>query len=120
MDLANIFEWAGVSLGQEETYLIFLSIKKLVESKTLKSARLFGKIFGTTKDYIVVESERRDDDEAGEEEAEAAPEATDTTNVNPDEQDLPKSKHKVTPAPVKEVAAGVNRYIYWVCNFRMC
>jgi len=112
MDLANIFEWAGVSFGREETYLIFMSIKKLVQEKDLKSARLFGKIFGSEKDYIVVESERREGDE-GDAEEEPAPAEQEPSA---EEEGLPKSTFKPTlPAP-KEVATGVNKYVYWVCN----
>ncbi|KAL7746710.1 hypothetical protein RI367_007990 [Sorochytrium milnesiophthora] len=68
LDIAGVFEWAGITFGKEEMYLIALSISRLVIQKSLQSARLWGKIVGTQKDYIVVEAEGGDDyghDDAG-------------------------------------------------------
>lgn len=127
LELANLFEWAGVSVGREEMFLIFASIKKLVMDRGLKSARLFGKMLGTRRDYIIVESERREDEPEDEETAEnqAGNNANDINQgqppvlENPDEQDIPKPKLKPninTAAVPKEQGTGVNKYVYWVCN----
>jgi len=52
----TFFELSGVGLSREETHRVFASIHKLQQSKKLSSARLFGKILGTAKDYYVVEA----------------------------------------------------------------
>jgi len=98
LDLANLLEWAGVSLGKEETFKVNLAIKKLVTDKNLKSVRFFGKIFGLEKDYMIVESERGD-----------AVEEQQTELANSED---PKA-HKALP---KEVGSGVNKYVYWVTS----
>ncbi|KAJ3387046.1 Radial spoke head protein 4 A [Entophlyctis sp. JEL0112] len=67
MDLSHLWEWAGVSFGADETFKLFLSLRKLVADKPLKSVRLWGKIYGTHADYIVTEGELKDgatDDDA--------------------------------------------------------
>lgn len=102
MDLSNIFEWAGVSLGREETFRIFLAIKHLVADKKLKSARLFGKILGLEKDYIIVESERDDDG--------------DDQGAQDDDQ---QQQERQDGAPVDvpaEMGTGANKYVYWVAT----
>ncbi|KAJ3101101.1 Radial spoke head protein 4 A [Phlyctochytrium bullatum] len=60
MDLANLWEWAGVAFGKEETFTLFLSLKKLVAEKPLKSVRLWGRIQTLSSPYIIVEGELRD------------------------------------------------------------
>ena len=55
MDTAHYFELAGVGLGREETFRIFLALKNLVDTHTLQSVRFWGKILGTAKNYIVAE-----------------------------------------------------------------
>ncbi|RKP20358.1 hypothetical protein ROZALSC1DRAFT_21457 [Rozella allomycis CSF55] len=57
LEIARLFEWAGVSFGQEETFKLILSLKQLAQEKQLKSVRLFGKIFGLKSNYYVIESE---------------------------------------------------------------
>ncbi|KAI9351233.1 radial spokehead-like protein-domain-containing protein [Obelidium mucronatum] len=67
MDLSNLWEWAGVSFGREETFMLFLSLRKLVAEKPLKSVRLWGKIHGLNSSYIITEGELKDgaNDEEG-------------------------------------------------------
>ena len=55
MDTAHYFEQAGLGLGREETFRIFLALKNLVDTHTLQSVRFWGKILGTEKNYIVAE-----------------------------------------------------------------
>lgn len=57
MELANIWEWAGVSLGKEDTFTLFLSLRKLAEQKALKSLRFWGKINGIQNNYYIAEGE---------------------------------------------------------------
>ncbi len=81
MTESRVFQWAGVGFGEQETYRLQKSIKKLAQSKSHKSVRFFGKIYGTEKDYYIVEATGdagEDEEAAGEaavegEEAEADP-----------------------------------------------
>ncbi|KAI8819381.1 radial spokehead-like protein [Fimicolochytrium jonesii] len=130
MDLANLWEWAGVSFGKEEIFMLFLSLKRLVTEKPLASVRLWGKIFGTHANYIIIEAELKEGSEDEEEpveepgpEAEAGEDAQagqDSENREGGEDgqvQYPKKKVKpVVPLP-KETRAGVNKYVYYVCNF---
>ncbi|TPX56079.1 hypothetical protein PhCBS80983_g04803 [Powellomyces hirtus] len=142
MDLANLWEWAGVSFGKEETFMLFLSLKKLVAEKPIKSVRLWGKIQGTKANYFVIEGELRDgvdddeeaaaanaveDDPAGagvgagsEEEAgeEAGAEGAEgEEKVDDFKIELPKRKVKPAVPLPKEERVGVNKYVYYVCNY---
>lgn len=159
MDLANLFEWAGVSFGKEETFLMLLSLNKLVEEKSLKSVRLWGKILGTKADYYVVEAEMKEgmrdesqlesgnepsethgdqeekeqgsDESMNEDPESAAAKASQKQlpEIGAEEEDgnvqnwfdpgtvVPRPKHKPTPAVPVESGSGVNKYIYYVCNY---
>jgi len=54
-DLLSMFEWAGVGLLKMEAYRLYLAMAALQQEKSLVSVRFFGKIFGTTADYVIVE-----------------------------------------------------------------
>jgi radial spoke head protein 4A len=129
MDLANLWDWAGISFGKEDTFLLFLSIKKLVEAKQLKSVRVWGKIYGTRKNYIIAEGELKEGVEDVEEAAANVVETlevlSDPTKPKDDVKDevkenvgakvpVPEVK-KFAPLP-KEARAGTNKYIYYACN----
>ena len=79
LSASRIFQWAGISFGEQETYRLQKSIKKLAAAKPHKAIRFFGKIYGTEKDYYVVEAqgEVADDEDApadgGDEEGEPDP-----------------------------------------------
>ncbi|KAJ3000272.1 Radial spoke head protein 4 A [Globomyces sp. JEL0801] len=127
MDLAALWEWAGVSFGKEETYLLFLSIKKLVETKQLKSSRLWGKISGRDQNYIVVEAELKEgtvDEEdlilngpATEEKKEGLTDTEKPVLAKDNEADVPIPKVKTLAPLSREIRTGVNKYIYYVCNY---
>lgn len=130
MDLATLWEWAGVSLGKKETFLLFLSIKQLVASKQLKSVRLWGKIYGRDANYIIAEAEMKDGVQDAEdalvnpvpsaENAEEVKKSTETEeSVAKTEAKLPQAKVKVMAPLSKEVRIGVNKYIYYVCHYGM-
>ncbi|KAJ3037548.1 Radial spoke head protein 4 A [Rhizophlyctis rosea] len=134
MDLANLWEWAGVSLSPPETFTSFLSMQNLAATKPLKSLRLWGKIFGSKGNYIIVEGEIResaaDDDEAaanadeegeaGAGEGEGEPKEGDEAEKKEGEEaeggEDKGAKKKVQKLP-KEVRAGVNKYVYYVCSY---
>jgi len=54
MTEANVYEWNGVDFGRMEIYQLYLSIKQkaMIEAQNL---RFWGKIFGTSGDYYVVQ-----------------------------------------------------------------
>ncbi|KAJ3222575.1 Radial spoke head protein 4 A [Clydaea vesicula] len=131
MELSKLWEWGGVSFGQDETFVLSLSIKKLALEKNLKSVRLWGKIFGLQSNYIIVEGELKegvtDDDDViangeppAEEEVvaeESKPEEHFDADNNPIvEIPLPKPKTKVVPALPKENRSGNNKYVYYTAS----
>ena len=120
MDLASLWEWAGVSFGKEDTFLLFLSIKKLVEQKQLKSVRLWGKIFGTSANYIIAEAELKEGVEDVDEAAANAvdpTEATDPSIAAPSDPKFPTPKTKKIAPLTKEARSGLNKYIYYTCHY---
>jgi len=52
---ASMLEWAGVKFGDDITYILQKSLKRLATLSQASSLRLFGKIYGLQKDYWVVE-----------------------------------------------------------------
>lgn len=50
-----MLEWAGVNFGEDITYLIQKSVKRLAVLSGATSIKLFGKIFGTCKDYWIAQ-----------------------------------------------------------------
>lgn len=92
---ADLFEWAGVNVGKEETYKILLAITELVNQQNnqetpIKSVRFWGKIFGLQSDYIVVEAQYLD---------------------WPAEEDVvPEGSDMEAPGE------GANEYVYFVTN----
>ena len=55
MEEARLFEWAGISFGEEETHLLAKSIRRLALLSGASQLRFWGKIYGSKKDYWVVE-----------------------------------------------------------------
>lgn len=114
IDLARLWEWAGVSFGNEATFLLFLSIKKLVEERQLKSARLWGKINGLKSNYIIVEGELKEGMVDDEDAVVNKTQKTDNVDAEGKEKDASKSKG---PRPLsREVKSGANKYVYYTCS----
>lgn len=61
----DVLEWAGVGIGREECFRLFLSMKKLAASAEVSHLRFWGKLLGRNADYFVVEGEAKDDEEEG-------------------------------------------------------
>ncbi len=55
MELMYFFEQAGVGLGREEMFRVWLALKQLVDRYPLDTVRFWGKIFGTEQNYYVAE-----------------------------------------------------------------
>jgi radial spoke head protein 4A len=63
VDDANLYEWAGVSFGKEETYRLFLSIKRFAETLPGDHGplRFFGRVNTRTTPYYVLEGSTFED-----------------------------------------------------------
>lgn len=48
-----MLEWAGISFGQDFTFKLSKSLKRLAVMSGATNLRFMGKIFGTKKDYWV-------------------------------------------------------------------
>ncbi|XP_012888238.1 PREDICTED: radial spoke head protein 4 homolog A [Dipodomys ordii] len=119
MESAYYFEQAGVGLGTDETYRIFLALKQLTDTHPIQRCRLWGKILGLEMNYIIAEVEFREGEEEEEvEEEDVANEKDNGESEAEDEEDeLPKSLYKAPQAiPKEESRTGANKYIYFVCN----
>jgi radial spoke head protein 4A len=108
----GMLEQAGVGLGQEATFRLYTSLKKLAKSKPTEAVHFFGIIRGTVSDYYVAEASYKERD--------AGP------------GDEPKGEGEEAPAPAvdpvfpprEDVATGEpetwltnpNQYVYFVCS----
>ncbi|KAG8510945.1 Radial spoke head protein 4A [Galemys pyrenaicus] len=120
MESAFYFEQAGVGLGTDETYRIFLALKQLTDTHPIQKCRFWGKILGIEMNYIVAELEFREGEDEEEVEEEDVAEERDNGDSEADEDDedaLPRSFHKTPQAiPKEESRTGTNKYVYFVCN----
>ncbi|KAM9676167.1 radial spoke head protein 4 homolog A [Dama dama] len=120
MESAFYFEQAGVGLGTDETYRIFLALKQLTDTHPIQKCRFWGKILGLEMNYIVAEVEFREGEDEEEVEEEDVPEERDNGDSEADEDDedeLPRPFYKVPQAiPKEESRTGANKYVYFVCN----
>ncbi|XP_021061362.1 radial spoke head protein 4 homolog A [Mus pahari] len=120
MESAYYFEQAGVGLGTDETYRVFLALKQLTDAHPIQRCRFWGKILGLEMNYIVAEVEFRDGEDEEEVEEEGIAEERDNggSEAGEEEQDeLPKSLYKAPQViPKEESRVGANKYVYFVCN----
>lgn len=124
---ARLLEEAGVGLSSVENYGLAIAMKRLLEKKGLLSVRFFGKIFGTVKNYYILEcdpkpSEGGDEEEAGDAAAEGdaeAAEGEESGDGEAGEQNGAEMQNKKKPspyAPAEKTGTGSNRYVYYVSN----
>nr|XP_054414048.1 radial spoke head protein 4 homolog A isoform X3 [Pongo abelii] len=117
MESAFYFEQAGVGLGTDETYRIFLALKQLTDTHPIQRCRFWGKILGLEMNYIVAEVEFREGEDEEEVEEEDVAEERDNGESEAEEDELPKSFYKAPQAiPKEESRTGANKYVYFVCN----
>lgn len=83
---SRMFEWAGLSFGEEETYKLSKSIKRLAQLSGASKLRFWGKIYGSSKDYWVVEGVL----------------------------DIPEEEH--SNYFQEKRSEGVNKLVYWVSD----
>ncbi|KAM5283238.1 radial spoke head protein 4 homolog A isoform 2-T2 [Hipposideros larvatus] len=120
MESAFYFDQAGVGLGTDETYRIFLALKQLTDTHPIQRCRFWGKIFGLEMNYIVAEVEFRegeDEEEVEEEDVTEERDNGDSEGEEGDEDELPRPSYKAPQAiPKEESREGANKYVYFVCN----
>ncbi|KAL6046090.1 hypothetical protein STEG23_023634 [Scotinomys teguina] len=119
MESAYYFEQAGVGLGTDETYRVFLALKQLTDTHPIQRCRFWGKILGLEMNYIVAEVEFRDGEDEEEVEEEGVAEERDDgeSEAGEGEEELPKPLYKAPQAiPKEESRTGTNKYVYFVCN----
>ncbi|XP_040821409.1 radial spoke head protein 4 homolog A [Ochotona curzoniae] len=120
MESAFYFEQAGIGLGTDETFRVFLALKQLTDTHPIQRCRFWGKILGVEMNYIVAEVEFREGEDEDEVEEEDVGEERDEEESESDEDEedgLPKSIYKAPPAiPKEENRTGANKYVYFVCN----
>lgn len=51
----DVLKKCGISLGEELSQVLYLSIKKIVKEKNLKETQFFGKLFAHSGDYYIIE-----------------------------------------------------------------
>ncbi len=145
MDISKCLEGGGVSttrtiscidfilptfqigLNREEMFRICLSMKQLTQTQPLVSSRFWGKVFGTQRDYLVVEAEFQEGEGEEEDEGSEAGDGGDKEEEEEDEGDdigseaekdePPQSQWKPPPTvPKEEAKTGANKKTYFVCN----
>lgn len=84
---SRVFEWAGISFGEKETYRLQKSLAELAQKTSATNLKFWGKIYGTEKDYYIAEGLVE-----GEEEGEER------------------------PADFEARGSGVNQFVYWVTD----
>ncbi|CAH8468902.1 unnamed protein product [Schistosoma rodhaini] len=118
---AYYFENAGIGIGKNETVLLNMAIKSLVNTQAVQTARFWGKIYGLTQNYYIVEVEFPEGEDIDEEES-PDPVNRDTTEIDDEEGTegkdvLPKSKWKPpVKVPREENHIGANKKVYFVCH----
>ncbi|NXI63345.1 RSH4A protein, partial [Anseranas semipalmata] len=125
METAFYFEQAGIGLSKDESYHIFLALKKLINVQPIQTCRFWGKILGLEMNYIIAEvqyHEGAEEEETEEEEVidegdKRMDEVEDEDEEKEKEDEPPKSTYKPPPViPKEENGAGTNKYVYFVCN----
>lgn len=71
MAYSKVWQWAGIGFGEQETYRLQKSLKKLSGKISATAVNFFGKITGTEKDYYIAECQVEEGDAEEEEEKEA-------------------------------------------------
>jgi len=107
---AAMFDAAGVGGGitRLNALGLFLGMRKLANKEPVKSVRLFGKIMGLQRDYLICECEYNDDYE------EPAPEEGEA------EEPAEGEDEGAVKAPVikmEDPKTGVNTYVYYVAGW---
>jgi radial spoke head protein 4A len=106
-----------VGLSAEEWFRLSLSLQKLCDTEEgIESPRFWGKVFGRSADYYIVEAKLSDypDDEEEEEAARQAKAADERRE--PDEGEEEEEEAELPPSKTEPWGTGANEYVYWAAN----
>lgn len=108
----QVLQHAGVGLGQEQTFRLYASLKKLAKSKPAEQVHFFGIIRGSKQDYYIAEVSHKERDAGpGDEpkgEGEEAPAAAVDAAFPPREDGASGEPDTWLVNP--------NQYVYFVCH----
>ncbi|KAF7274317.1 hypothetical protein GWI33_013016 [Rhynchophorus ferrugineus] len=62
LELLYYLEQIGLGLPRQDMVFIMLSMRKLIHTEPISSVRFWGKIFGTLNNYLVLETELKEDE----------------------------------------------------------
>lgn len=62
LQLCYFFEQAGLGLPRSEMFCIMLSMRKLIREEPIATIRFWGKIHGLYRNYLVVETELKEEE----------------------------------------------------------
>mmetsp|Transcript_22579 Transcript_22579/g.22410 ORF Transcript_22579/g.22410 Transcript_22579/m.22410 type:complete len:264 (+) Transcript_22579:392-1183(+) len=82
----KMFEWAGISFGQSESFRIYKAMKRLAKVSGATQLRFWGKYLGRQRDYFVIEGK------------------------------LPYSEESKAANGAEDRGKGVNTCVYWVTD----
>lgn len=111
----KMFENSGISFGEQETYRIYKSMKKLAASSGATRLRFWGKFLGRERDYFILEGELPYDEEIKDDSSvEARGKGVNanvywaTTDLHGDWIQLPDAdpKHIIAAREIKYIATG--------------
>lgn len=84
--LMKMFEWSGISLGDQEYYRIYKAMKRLAQLSGATHLRFWGKYLGRKSDYYVLEGT------------------------------LPYTEEAKISAEIEDRGIGANSHVYWVTD----
>ncbi|XP_013391199.1 radial spoke head protein 4 homolog A [Lingula anatina] len=128
MRIAHYFELSGEGIQREEMFRIWLAMNQLLSSDLypIENIRLWGKVLGTRRNYIVLEAElsETEDEETNFEQTstplnspvngQGGPQDTES---DIDSDVIPTTIYRPPPViPAEQSGTGVNKKTYFVCN----
>lgn len=139
LELLFFLEHAGLGLPRTEMFCLTMSMRQLIRVEPIATIRFWGKIFGMQKNYLVVETELKDEEYAKRNENYALEDnkvddlvADQLENITKEQEisgenelpklweslpPLPKVHYEEPPEPPSEPSGvGVNKKVYYVCN----
>ncbi|KAL1491908.1 hypothetical protein ABEB36_012429 [Hypothenemus hampei] len=62
LEMLYFLEQAGIGLPRQEMVFVMLSMRKLVNDKPIASIRFWGKIYGSFRNYLILETELKEEE----------------------------------------------------------
>ena len=108
----NLLEHAGVGLGQESTFRLYASLKKLAKARPAEAVHFFGIIRGTKQDYYIAEVSYKERDPGPGDEPKGEGEEAPVPAVDPV---FPPREDGASGEP-ETWLTNPNQYVYFVCH----